>query len=513
MIQSTEYIFALPGEYKESQSIGSLRAFRITFHPTLSSSFSRKFLPLTLGTLNKLLWPIQCFKISAYSRARCSRESKQSFFGTGESFQHQRRSIVVKKKQKTEKEEKREILERIVKDLHAGVPAEELANRFSALIESTSAEEIAEMESALIEKGFPVEEVSKLCKVHAQVFERALKHRGSQENMPGHPLYTFAQENKAALSILNELEERSKPLREKEPRMGAIASFAETFARFKEIEKHYSRKENQLFPALERKGFTGPSKVMWSKHDEIRSMIKNTESALRAKDWKELEKLVSSLKDAAEEMISLEEKILYPTASSKLDENDWAEIKRGEAEIGYAWITPSNLWDAELARKNAHESAPPNKSSEVAEHDRNTRYASTASNAIKLGEGALSPEQIDLMLKALPVDITFVDEADTVRYYSASEHRIFPRSPGIIGRKVQNCHPPKSVHIVNEIIESFRNKTKSVAEFWIQSQGKFIHIRYFPIYDSKGSYRGVIEMSQEVSGIRALEGERRILDW
>ncbi len=133
--------------------------------------------------------------------------------------------------------------------------------------------------------------------------------------------------------------------------------------------------------------------------------------------------------------------------------------------------------------------------------------------AIPLSQGSLTAEQIDLLLQALPVDITFVDENDKVAYYSDTKDRIFPRSPAIIGREVQNCHPQKSVHVVNQIVQAFKDKTKDVAEFWIQKEGLFVHIRYFPVYDAEGKYRGVIEVSQELSKQRALEGERRLLDW
>ena len=132
---------------------------------------------------------------------------------------------------------------------------------------------------------------------------------------------------------------------------------------------------------------------------------------------------------------------------------------------------------------------------------------------IQLSQGQLSAKQIDLLLKNLPVDITFVDENDRVCYYSDTQDRIFPRSPAIIGRAVQNCHPPKSVHIVEDIVKNFKEKKKDKAEFWIQMNDQFIYIRYFPLYDEDGNYRGVIEVSQEISGIKALEGERRLLDW
>ena len=132
---------------------------------------------------------------------------------------------------------------------------------------------------------------------------------------------------------------------------------------------------------------------------------------------------------------------------------------------------------------------------------------------VDLGTGLLKPGQIILMLENLPVDITFVDENDEVCYFSGSKHRIFPRSKAIIGRKVQNCHPHESVHVVNEILEAFRNGSRDQADFWIQSKGRFIHIRYFAMRDAGGSYKGTIEVSQDVTGIRSLQGEKRLLDW
>ena len=132
---------------------------------------------------------------------------------------------------------------------------------------------------------------------------------------------------------------------------------------------------------------------------------------------------------------------------------------------------------------------------------------------ISLTQGKLTEKQIDLMLKNLGLDITFVDENDNICYYSDIKDRIFPRSPDIIGKKVQNCHPPQSIHVVNDILRSFKDKEKDIAEFWLRVDGKFVYIRYFPLYDQREEYKGVIEVSQEISGIKKLEGEKRLLDW
>lgn len=422
--------------------------------------------------------------------------------------------------------EKQEVLKRIIRDLHAGVPVEKLQKTFADIVKNTSPEEIASMENALIEEGFPPDEIKRLCDVHVRVFEKSLAKAGKPAKIPGHPIYTFMQENKIAKELLKELSGRAKRLDKKEPRESDVAAFAESFARFREIEKHYARKENQLFPALEHKGFTGPTKVMWGKHDEIRQLVREADSLATARDWKGVRAKVKSLEGAVKKMIFLEEKILYPTAAKKLGDVEWATIKRGEPEIGYAWVTPSNLWDAEIAKALAAAHGGPSAAGSAAPATGAAPGAYAAigppadpgtggsgAGEVKLSEGLLTGAQIDLLLKALPFDVTFVDENDVVRYYSATEHRIFPRSPAIIGRAVQNCHPHKSVDVVNDIIKSFREKKKTVAEFWIRSQGAFIHIRYFPLYDAAGAYRGVIEVSQEISGVRALEGERRLLDW
>lgn len=397
--------------------------------------------------------------------------------------------------------DKQELLKRIIKELHAGVPAAKLQKKFHSIIKNTSSEEIADMENALIKEGFPPEEIQKLCDVHAQVFKKSISKVGRPSKLAGHPIHTFIQENKETKKIIKKLSSMLKRLKKSGPKESDRGELNKEFDLLKEIEKHYLRKENQLFPALEAKDFTGPSKVMWGKHDEIREHMKKAEKFLKESKWENFYRQFKILSSAIKKMIFLEEKILFPTAARKLSTPEWINIKQGEKDIGYAWITPSNLWDAGLAR--------------TMEEDQKETISEAGKEAgkIKLDQGYLTQEQLTLLLKKLPVEITFVDEIDKVCFYSAHEDRIFPRSPAVIGREVQNCHPHKSVHIVNEILQSFREKKKVVAEFWIQRDGQFIHIRYFPVYDENGHYKGVIEATQEVSHIRSLQGERRILDW
>ena len=279
------------------------------------------------------------------------------------------------------------------------------------------------------------------------------------------------------------------------------------------IDIHYSRKENLLFPFLESANFTGPSKVMWGKHNEIREHFKALEKVLENGEKRPINTAWGTLSRALKRMVFMEERILFPTALKLLSDPQWADIRKSESEIGYAWISPGNLWDANIviAREKADGLGKPEANIPAvseAEADAETEKP----HEIPLDVGAMAPDMVNTMLKNLPLDVTYVDENDKVRYYSQGRERIFPRTPAIIGREVQNCHPPKSVHVVEQIIADFRDKKRDIAEFWLEMGDRFIYIRYFPLYGSNGEYRGVLEVSQDVTEIRDLEGERRLLD-
>ena len=400
--------------------------------------------------------------------------------------------------QKGSAEYRQERLKEIVQDLHEGSDIKAVRKRFAELIRNVSPEEIAQMEQALIAEGVPVEQVQKVCDVHVQVFEQALGRQRKSRVLPGHPVHTYLEENKAARKVLK----RIRPLLRQVSRGARAEELEKELEQLKRIEIHYQRKENQLFPYLEQVDFTGPSKVMWGKHDEIRAQLRELETAYREQDWGRFTSVGRGLLRAIRRMIFMEEKILFPTSLKKLSDKQWVEIRRGEGEIGYAWVQPGNLWDPSVV-------AAGSESKVSGQED----AAAQSPAEMALDEGKLNLEQINLMLKNLPLDVTYVDENDRVRYYSQGLERIFPRSPAVIGRAVQNCHPPASVHVVEKILDSFKRKEKDQAEFWLTLKDRFIHIRYFAIYDRKGEYRGVVEVSQDVTDIRALKGQRRLLDW
>jgi hypothetical protein len=386
---------------------------------------------------------------------------------------------------KDEKEVRIDTMKEIIKDLHAGKDVESQKKKFGELIKDVAPWEIAQMEQRLIAEGMPESEIKGLCDVHVKVFQEALEHQTVPGLPAGHPVHTLMLENRACEGILKEAEAIKDFVKEKDKLLDILD-------RLVQINVHFVRKENQLFPILEAKGITGPSKVMWALHDDIRGFIKDVRK--RATDNKMEQVAITALVKMVTDMIYKEEHILFPMALEILSEEDWAKARKGEEEAGYAWIKPETQWKA--SAESFQQLLPAEKI-----------------GSLNLDTGQLTPEQANLMLTHLPVDISFVNERDEVAYYSASPERIFPRSPGVIGRKVQNCHPPKSMDSVQRILDAFRAGKKDAADFWIQMQGKFILIRYFAVRDADGKYRGCLEVSQDVTAIRKLEGQKRLLDW
>lgn len=399
------------------------------------------------------------------------------------------------------REERQKVLKKIILDLHEGKSVEEVKGRFQELIKDIAPTEISNMEQALISEGLPVDEVKRLCDVHTAVFMDSLDQQQPAETTPGHPVHTFKKENRAVEEVMNT---RLRPALEKlesGDKAHALPDLRLGLSFLGNIEKHYTRKENLLFPFLEKYGVTGPTSVMWGVDDDIRAKFKETLSlaSVHEADLDSAAVLQGTLEllSQVDSMIYKEENILFPMCMDLLTEEEWGQIANQSAEIGYCLVEPDNLW-------------VPGKHEAKAEKQKD--MSSTPEGYLKLDTGILTLKEINFMLRTLPVDITFVDKDDTVKYFSQGKERIFLRSPAIIGRKVQNCHPPASVHIVEKIVEELKAGTRDHADFWIQMQGMFVYIRYFAVRDENGEYLGTLEVTQNIKGIKELEGEKRLAD-
>ena len=396
--------------------------------------------------------------------------------------------------------QRKEALKEVIQRLHAGESVADLQNEFGDAIRGASASEIAEAERAMISEGVSVGEIQRLYDLHVAVFRESLDEEPAPESLPGHPVFTFRMENEVTLRLLEAMQDTLEVWAAGDnAQLGSLQTQAENLSA---IEKHYSRKENLLFPYMEKKGFEGPSTVMWGLDNEIRAQIKQYRNYIRGEspDPEEALDQFESLATSISEMVYKEEKILFPESLARLSEKEWGEIQAQEQEIGYFNVTPQESW-----QPAGDESVQPERKTE-------TGTAPEVGGLLSLATGALTREQVNLMLTHLQVDVTFVDENDRVRYFTQGRERIFDRSAAIIGREVTKCHPPQSVHKVQVILDDFKSGKRDLAEFWIQAGGNFIHIRYFALHDAQGAYRGCIEVSQDITHIRALEGEQRLLD-
>lgn len=316
------------------------------------------------------------------------------------------------------------------------------------------------------------------------------------ENFPqGHPVRVYLEENILIRKLFQELFETN--IEED------YQTFYNIFNQICEVEKHFARKENQLFPYLEKYGWTGPSQGMWAFHDQIRGEIKALRKKVEEKDSADILNQSIALFNSLDHLIQVEEGRLLPRALDLLSEDDWKEMYEGDKEIGWMFATPPVQYPAPSEASYVHPS----------EDKKKRKLPFSLDNRTHFDEGYLTPEHVNFIFKFLPVDITYVDENDIVIFYNRGEDRVFPRSAGIIGREVKFCHPPKSVDQVLKILEEFKAGRQDTAEFWIQFKGKFIHIRYFAVRDEELNYKGVIEMSQDITDIKKLEGDKRLLDW
>lgn len=392
--------------------------------------------------------------------------------------------------------ERQTALKEIIKDLHNGKSVEEVKARFEEAVGNITVAEISQLEQTLMEEeGISVSEVQRLCSVHTAIFKGSIEkiHQSDQpEDQPGHPIHTFKLENKEIDMLINFKLQLHYERFEKEDSEENIYKLLEDLNLLLDIDKHYSRKENLLFPYLEKYGIYGPTQVMWGVDDGIRDAIKGVKQKLANYngDKKAVLAGVYFVIREVSEMIFKEENILFPMALQTLTEDEWVKIAQESEEIGYCLTGPAGAWKPE--RKAIQEGA-------------------ISEGLIRLETGILSLKQLELMMNHLPVDITFIDKDDVVRYFSHGKERIFARTKAVIGRTVQNCHPPKSVHIVEELLEDFKSGRKDSEDFWIKFKEKYVYIRYFAVRSEDGEYMGTLEFTQNINPIQQIQGEKRIL--
>lgn len=402
---------------------------------------------------------------------------------------------------------RKERLKELILKLHDGESAAKVRAELVATLKHIPYGEVVEVEQELIQEGLPEQEVLKLCDIHGEVLDGHIDTSAAQTIPEGHPVDVFLQENKELVSVCEkagDLLSRISEVGESDFRE-YVLMLQGCFNELMDVDKHYQRKEYLVFPYLEKNEITGPPKVMWGKHDEIRDQLKGCIEILRTPGLKKhdlqdsLELLFIPALKGVKDMTSKEEEILFPMCMDLLTTEEWWNIHRQTIEIGFALYDPQVEWKPEGLDTTAM--------------DQQATTSAAGNGTIQLPSGSFTAPEIMAILNTVSADMTFVDKNDKVKYFTQGKHRIFTRSRSIINRDVRLCHPPGSVHIIEKILEDFKSGKASHAPFWIQMKGKFIHIEYFALRDENGEYLGTLEVSQDLTELRKLEGEQRILSY
>ena len=380
--------------------------------------------------------------------------------------------------------ERQEKLKELMLRLHQGEKEEIIQEEFNQYFDSISPYEIQVMERNLMKEGITYEEIMRLCKIHASLMSAKVE---AGEGMPdfekeGHQVMVLKKENLALRGAIDRIERLLQAyVSSKDEEL--LKGLKRQIGLLDQFENHYLRKEYALFPIMESKGITAPPKVMWGVHDEIREIYKNFKQAFDEQADDVMEQFLVA-KEELLEMIFKEENILIPMVAQAFHVDDWEKMAQDTPQYGYCIVTPEAEWKVEK------------KSSTI-----QSKEEIQETGDIPLSTGSLSLEQLDLLLNLLPMELSFVDKDNIVKYYNEGngEEKIFKRTKSAIGRDVINCHPPKSHAIVKQLFEQLRSGQKEKEEMWFKKEGKMIHVTYHAVRNSQGEYMGVLEYVQNIA--------------
>ncbi len=399
-------------------------------------------------------------------------------------------------------QKRKELLKHLILQLHNNEAPDAVRKRLVELLRSIPYNEVVEVEQELISEGLPEEEVLRFCDIHTAVLDGSIDTSGAKTVPPGHPVDTFKHENRELekyITKAKELFDKRNKLKSEDVK-NYLLQLKSIFNSLSDVDKHYKRKEYLLFPYLEKYGITGPPKVMWGKHDETRELLKAAHESLSVTDISPEEVptvimlVLLPAVEAIEGMIMKEEEILLPMSLDTLQDDDWFQIYRETPQFGFTLYDPQIEWKPDNVEVGT------------------VTYLNK--DAIQLASGSFTINELETIFRMLPVDITFVDKDDKVKFFSHGTKKIFDRNRSIIGRDVRLCHPPGSVHIVEQIINDFKSGKENVAAFWISSfMNRFVYIEYTALRGKDGEYLGVMEVTQDITDLKKLEGDQRLLSY
>lgn len=337
--------------------------------------------------------------------------------------------------------------------------------------------QIMEAEQQLIKEGTSINEVQKLCDVHAALFhETTIQEKVI--DIPNHPLNTFTRENEQLKKIIA----RCREAQDKTDN--------QLMNELRQISIHYAKKGDLLYPHLSVKyGITGPSKVMWTVDDEIRDEINALAKAeKRDSAWNER---FTAVLTRAEEMIYKENNILFPNCAVNFTDEEWYGVYYDSKDYAECFAVDNGKWDEVESYRDEYNR----------KHNLTDSMPVSGNGEIVLVGGHFTLEQLTAVLNTIPIEITFVDDNDTNVFFNEGP-KVFKRPGMALGRKVYSCHPPKIEKQVRRIIQEFKDGTLDEVPIWMNKNGTTFLVKYMAVRDKNGKYLGTMELVQDMEFAR-----------
>jgi DUF438 domain-containing protein len=412
--------------------------------------------------------------------------------------------------------EKKEVIKAVLRELHSGVSLEVLKERFKEFLKDISPMEIPLIEQELVREGVPIQEIIKLCDLHVALFRDFLISRELEDVPKGHPLNLLLMENEYLLKKAEALNIYALSLSRatsEDEKKALINNIRDLINDLRKIRVHYRKIQMLIFPYLEKRGISAVPRVLWAREDEIIVKLRGMVKLLESNDYTQIAKRASEIANGISEIIFRENKILFPAVWVLLSEGEWAAINDEANKIGWLvnvdvkW-TPrekptmpyevKGVVSGEVLEKLPQEM----KIMALAGGIKPDEYELIRSGDLNLETGFINLDELKSLIKSLPLEVTFADVNDRVRFFSEGKfHKGFARSKTILGRRVEYCHPPRLEAFIKKVLNELKSGAKDYEVFWTKMGDRIIRVMVVALRNDEGKYLGALEIVEDLTEI------------
>jgi DUF438 domain-containing protein len=418
-----------------------------------------------------------------------------------------------------------ELVKSLLRRIHEGADPESLKREFGEVLAKVNPAEIPLIEQQLVKEGFPIQEILRMCDLHVALFRDYLVGRELKGVPEGHPLDLLLRENELILKWAEQLGVVANALAnagdtEVPPLLQQLKAL---LSNLRAVRTHYRKVQMLLFPYLERRGIVAVPRVLWGREDQallkLRTLMKMVGSELPPDEAKAVAKEAASLANELAELVFRENKILFPALWALLTEGEWAAVAEEAKKIGYL-VKADSEWKPKEEPVLPYQSEPrveesslerlPPEFRAVAAGIEPDKYKLTREGDLDLGTGFLSPEEVKGVFGALPIEVTFADASDRVRFYSDGRlPPAFVRTRTILGRNLLYCHPPRLERLVKETVDALKRGEADYREFWTRIGDRIVRVFISAVRDESGRYLGAVEVVEDFT--EALRNPEEVL--